>query len=234
MDRQYNKIDESSVNVLGVRVHALNIPGILDEIDRFLRAGHKGYITVTGVHGIMESRKSTLVKQSHNGSFLTVPDGMPLVWLGKLKGYKNTDRCYGPDLLLAVLDHSKDKGYKHFFYGGSTGVADTLKVRMEEQFSGVQIVGTYTPPFRSLNQDEENEFIKRISELQPDIVWVGLSTPRQEMFMHEYITRLDTKLMIGVGAAFDFHSGRIKQAPYWIQRSGFEWLYRIFQDPGRL
>ncbi|HTH46393.1 MAG TPA: WecB/TagA/CpsF family glycosyltransferase, partial [Candidatus Limnocylindria bacterium] len=113
-------------------------------------------------------------------------------------------------------------------------VAPELKRRLEEKFPGLKIAGTYTPPFRPLNPEEETELVRTINTLQPDFFWVGLSTPKQERFMAEHMPKLDAKIMLGVGAAFDFHAGRVRQAPRWIQRSGFEWLYRLCAEPRRL
>jgi N-acetylglucosaminyldiphosphoundecaprenol N-acetyl-beta-D-mannosaminyltransferase len=135
---------------------------------------------------------------------------------------------------LDIMEISKQFGMRHFFYGGANGVAQELKRRFEERFPGIQIVGTYEPPFRALNPEEENKLRQLVSETMPDIFWVGLSTPKQERFMAEYLSKLDVTLMVGVGAAFDFHSGRIRQAPRWMQRSGLEWFFRLCVEPKRL
>ncbi len=159
---------------------------------------------------------------------------MPLVWLGKHELGPEIDRVYGPDLMLEVFRATQATAFRHFFYGGAPGVADELRTRMESAFPGVQVVGTYCPPFRPLNAEEEAELIALVAEKKPDIIWVGLSTPKQERFMAGYLSKLDTTLMFGVGAAFDFHTGRVRQAPRWIQRAGFEWLFRMCAEPRRL
>jgi N-acetylglucosaminyldiphosphoundecaprenol N-acetyl-beta-D-mannosaminyltransferase len=143
-------------------------------------------------------------------------------------------RVYGPDLMLEVCAWSELSGCKHFFYGGADGVAELLAQKLKAKFPKLQIAGTFTPPFRALTTDEENKLRDQIRAVPPDILWVGLSTPKQEKFMAEYLPKLDVTLMIGVGAAFDFHSGRVKQAPRWMQRSGLEWFYRLCSDPRRL
>jgi N-acetylglucosaminyldiphosphoundecaprenol N-acetyl-beta-D-mannosaminyltransferase len=224
----------SRFSVLGVQVSALNLPTAVRLCLERIRAGGKGYICVRDVHGVVRSQDDPELLHIHNNSFLTTPDGMPLVWLGRRAGFSDVDRVYGPDLLLALCDAGRKDGVRHFFYGGETGVAKALQEKLCERFPGLEVVGTFTPPFRPLNQAEGDSLVAKVAACQPDIIWVGLSTPKQERFMAEWIGRLDAKLMIGVGAAFDFHSGRIKQAPRWIQRSGFEWLYRITQDPQRL
>ncbi len=222
------------VNILGVRVHTVSIQIVLREIEHLIRNGGKGYITVTGVHGIMESQKSDSIKVAHNYSFLTVPDGMPLVYIGYLSGFSGMERCYGPDLMAAILKESVGKGYTHFLYGGREGVAETLKTFLEEKIPGVKIVGTFSPPFRTLNEQEREKLVETIEAVRPNIVWVGLSTPKQELFMYEYLPLLKTNLLIGVGAAFDFHTGKIKSAPRWMQKLALEWAYRLIQEPRRL
>jgi len=227
-------MDTNTLNILGVRVHPVNIPAVLSEIQHLINTRRKGYITVTGVHGIMESQYNSHIKTAHNQSFLTVPDGMPLVYIGRMTGYASMRRCYGPDLMLAILEESVKMGYTHFFYGGKDGVAESLKKTMEVRFPGIRIVGTYTPPFRPLNEVEKKDLQERIIRLKPNIIWVGLSTPKQELFMYEYLPILETNLMVGVGAAFDFHTGQIKSAPSWMQKLALEWFYRLLQEPRRL
>ncbi|TVL98268.1 MAG: glycosyltransferase [Candidatus Brocadia sp. WS118] len=224
----------NTLNILGIRVHPVNIPEALHRIADLIQNHQKGYITVTGVHGIMESQRSDVIKAAHTGSFLTVPDGMPLVYIGRAAGYTEMHRCYGPDLMLALMKESVKKGYTHFFYGGKDGVAESLKETMETRFPGIRIVGTYTPPFRPLNEAEKKDLQERIARLKPNIIWVGLSTPKQELFMYEYLLCLETNLMVGVGAAFDFHTGQIKSAPSWMQKLALEWFYRLLQEPRRL
>ena len=222
------------VNVLGVGVSAINLDSALAAIGGALEKKSKGYVCVTGVHGVMESQSDAALRGILNGAFLNTPDGMPMVWAGKLRGFREMDRVYGPDLMNLVCDWSRRKNYTHFFYGGADGVALELKRRLEEKFPGLKIVGTYTPPFRALNTDEEAELIRTVAALKPDMIWVGLSTPKQERFMAQYGRKLDATLMFGVGAAFDFHAGRVRQAPRWMQRSGLEWFFRLCCEPRRL
>jgi N-acetylglucosaminyldiphosphoundecaprenol N-acetyl-beta-D-mannosaminyltransferase len=213
---------------------ALNIGTATDAVLDRLRAHRKGYICVTGVHGIIEAQGDPSFRRILNQAFLNTTDGMPLVWLGKYYVGSEVDRVYGPDLMLAVLNATRDTEFTHFLYGGASGVAEDLKSSLEARLPGVNIVGTYCPPFRPLNPVEEEELVARVRVLRPDVIWVGLSTPKQERFMAEYISKLDATLMFGVGAAFDFHSGRVRQAPRWVQRSGFEWLFRMCCEPRRL
>jgi N-acetylglucosaminyldiphosphoundecaprenol N-acetyl-beta-D-mannosaminyltransferase len=222
------------VNVLGVGISILNLERARDIIAEALAAGRKGYITVTGVHGVSEAQADPEFRRILNQSFLCTPDGMPMVWMGKLAGHKEMNRVYGPDLMELICEAGVAHGWKHFFYGGAPGVAEELKAKLEKRFPGVNVVGTFTPPFRLLNPQEECELSEAVACAKPDLFWVGLSTPKQERFMAAYLPKLDTKLMIGVGAAFDFHAGKVKQAPRWIQRSGLEWAYRLWQEPARL
>jgi N-acetylglucosaminyldiphosphoundecaprenol N-acetyl-beta-D-mannosaminyltransferase len=227
------------VNVLGVGLSVLNLQRALEVIADAIAHRRKGYVTVTGVHGVTEAQDDAEFRRILNGSFLCTPDGMPMVWMGKAAGHREMDRVYGPDLngpdlMELICKEGVARGWRHFFYGGATGVAEELKVKLIARFPGLQVVGTYTPPFRALNADEEALLKAQVAAARPDLFWVGLSTPKQERFMAAYLPKLDATIMLGVGAAFDFHAGKVKQAPRWIQRSGFEWAYRISQDPKRL
>ncbi len=222
------------VNVLGVGISALNLQSALAEVAEAVRNRRKGYICVTGVHGVMEAQSNEAFRKILNNAFLCTPDGMPMVWVGKMNGQREMSRVYGPDLMLDICQWSETNPCRHFFFGGAPGVADSLAEKLKTRFPKMQIVGSYTPPFRPLNPEEENDLREKIRTAQVDIVWVGLSTPKQEKFMAEYLPKLDTTLMVGVGAAFDFLSGRVKQAPRWMQRSGLEWFYRLCSEPRRL
>ncbi|HEY1790489.1 MAG TPA: WecB/TagA/CpsF family glycosyltransferase [Verrucomicrobiae bacterium] len=222
------------VNVLGVGISVLNLPAALAEIAEAIRNRRKGYICVTGVHGVMEAQSDESFRMILNNAFLCTPDGMPMVWAGKIAGHSEMRRVYGPDLMLDVCAWSQDHSCRHFLFGGAPGVAEQLAEKLKARFPKLEIAGTFTPPFRPLNPAEENELREKVQTTRPDIIWVGLSTPKQEKFMAEYLPKLDATLMIGVGAAFDFLSGRVTQAPRWMQRSGLEWVYRLCSEPRRL
>lgn len=221
-------------NVLGVSVSAMDLPIATAAILAAARARRKGYICVTGVHGVMEAQGDPAFRRILNASFLNTTDGMPLVWLGRHHVGRQVQRVYGPDLMLAMFAATQKLPFRHFFYGGAPGVAEELKARLEARFPGVQVAGTYTPPFRPLNAGEKSALTDQVRAAAPDMMWVGLSTPKQERFMAEYLPQLDVTIMAGVGAAFDFHSGRVRQAPRWIQHSGLEWFYRMCCEPKRL
>ena len=220
--------------VLGVRVSALTMADALEIIDGWIAARARSYVCVTGVHGVMECQGDPELLRIHNEAGLVTPDGMPLVWLGRRRGNPRTERVYGPDLMLAACARSLVTGYRHFFYGGAEGVPELLAERLCRRYPGVRVCGTYSPPFRPLTDEEEAEVAERIDAARPDIVWVGLSTPKQERWMAAQRGRLEAPVLIGVGAAFDFHAGLKSQAPRWMQRSGLEWLHRLASEPRRL
>jgi N-acetylglucosaminyldiphosphoundecaprenol N-acetyl-beta-D-mannosaminyltransferase len=222
------------VNVLGVGVSALSMKLALNTIGGWISQRQQHYVCVTGVHGVMESQRDPLLRRIHNAAGLVTPDGMPLVWLSRLHGHGHVERVYGPDLLLALCERSLTTGYRHYFYGGAPGVPELLAERLQQRFPELHVAGTFSPPFRPLTTEEDEQIVAAINAAAPDIVWVGLSTPRQEHWMAAHIGRLRAPVLIGVGAAFDFHSGRKRQAPRWIQHSGLEWLFRIMVEPRRL
>ena len=221
-------------NVLGVEVDALNLDRALEEIEVALKTRRKGYICMAGVHGIMEAQRSRSVMRAYADSWMTLPDGRPTVWVGRLQSHETIHQVTGPDLMLQVFRRREFASYSHFFYGGKPGVAEELAQRLSIQYPWVQIVGTYTPPFRDLTLKEEQQLVSIVRRLQPAMVWVGISTPRQELFMRHLLPSVDATLMFGVGAAFDFHTGRIKDCADWIKRAGLQWLHRLIQDPRHL
>ncbi len=206
----------------------------IDLAESWIATRKSAYICMTGVHGVMEAQSNPHLRSVLNGAFINAPDGMPMSWVGWLQGHRQMDRVYGPDFMTNLCGISVNKGYRHYLYGGQPGVAQELKVALQKRFPGLQVVGTCTPPFRSLTQEEESRLLDDVQSANPDILWVGLSTPKQECFMAEYVDRLRVPLLVGVGAAFDFHAGRIDDAPAWIKRAGLQWLHRLFQDPTRL
>jgi N-acetylglucosaminyldiphosphoundecaprenol N-acetyl-beta-D-mannosaminyltransferase len=206
----------------------------VERSEQLLASGSKGYVCVTGVHGVMESRSDPELQGILNGAFLCVPDGMPTVWVGRLQGYQSMQRVYGPDYMLAMCRLSLLRGHRHFFYGGAPGVAERLAANLLMQMPELQIAGTYTPPYGPLGARQESELVAIVAKTQPDIFWVGLSTPKQERFMAEYLERLDVKLMAGVGAAFDLHAGLRRDAPGWVKSAGLQWIHRLWQEPRRL
>ncbi len=225
---------QQRVNILGVAVSAINMPSALAATEDFLAGKERSYICITGVHGIIEAQDDGQFRGILNDSFLTTPDGMPTVWLGKHHGFNEMTRVYGPDYMVAMCELSARRGYRHFLYGGKPGVAEQLRDELVRRFPGLQIVGIYTPPFRPLNAIEEGQLMAQLAALKVDILWCGLSTPKQERFMDAYLNRLPVKLMVGVGAAFDLLTGNVKETPDWMKKRGLQWLYRLIQEPRRL
>ncbi len=217
-------------NVLGVSVSALTLQQARDLVVGVRGQQRKGYICLGTAHGLTEARRDPELRRIYNAAWLTTPDGMPLVWLGP----RGVERVYGPDLMLAVCDAGLATGLRHYLCGGVPGVAEELGRRLRARFPGIEIVGTFTPPFRELDATETTALQADVARTRPDVIWVGLSSPKQEKFMARHWRALDAGVLIGVGAAFDFHSGRVRQAPRWIQRSGFEWLFRLGTEPRRL
>lgn len=222
------------VDILGVGVSAIDMPVALKLIDQWISNGDHQYVCVTGVHGIVESQRDPGLRDVHNRSGLTTPDGMPLVWAGRAAGARGMDRVYGPDLMLAFCELAKARGFSSFFYGGRPGVANRLARRLEDLYPGLRVAGTYAPPFREPSAAEDEEIVRLINEARPDVVWVGLGTPKQELWMAAHTAALDASVLIGVGAAFDIHAGLVPQAPHWMQRSGLEWAFRLVHEPRRL
>jgi N-acetylglucosaminyldiphosphoundecaprenol N-acetyl-beta-D-mannosaminyltransferase len=222
------------VNVLGVGVHPVDIQSTALLVETRIRDRAKGYVCLTGVHGIMEAQRDPSLKSIFAEALLVAPDGTPTVWMGHLQGFPAMKRVFGPDLMVDIIGRAEFRGCTHFFCGGGPGVAESLRNEMTRRFPLAQIVGTYSPPFRPMTEMEERELEAKVRSLQPDIIWVGLSTPKQERFMARYLPVLDTRVMIGVGAAFLFHTGAIQDSPAWVKRAGLQWLHRLLQEPFRL
>ena len=221
-------------DVLGVHVSAVDIPIAIGEVDRWIRDGHRSFATLTGVHGVMESVRDDEVRKIHNAAGLVLPDGMPLVWLLWRDGFKFAGRVRGSDLMPALFDHSQRTGYRHFLYGATPRTLELLAGNLRRKFPAATIAGTHAPPFRPAGVDEDDEVIETINARAAEIIWVGLSTPKQEFWMARHRHRLSAPALIGVGAAFDFLAGLVRQAPRWMQRSGLEWAYRTAMEPRRL
>lgn len=222
------------VNILGVKISAINMELALKAIARWVEDKTPNYICVTPAHGVMDCKDDAELRKIFNHSGLTTPDGMGIVWLLKLYGHRHVGRVYGPDLVLAVCEYGLKFGWRHYFYGGLPGVAESLGNKLQALFPDIQIAGNYSPPFRPLNPEENIAVIERIKSTRPDIVWVGISTPKQERWMSDHVKKLGVPVLAGVGAAFDFLSGNKSQAPRWVQQNGLEWLFRLVSEPKRL
>jgi N-acetylglucosaminyldiphosphoundecaprenol N-acetyl-beta-D-mannosaminyltransferase len=225
-----------SFEVLSVRIDAVQVPDvILTMQDWIARRDRCRYIAVTGMHGIVEAQHDAQFQSVLNAANLVVPDGYPLAWLGRRKGFSSLKRrVYGPELMAEFCRQTASRAYRHFFYGGAPGVAEDLANRFALRYPGLQVAGVFCPPFRTLAPQEQRGIATMIEQASPDVVWVGLSTPKQERWMFEQHTQLSVPVLVGVGAAFDFHTERIAQAPRWMRENGLEWFFRLAREPKRL
>jgi len=222
------------VNILGINVSAIDMAQAIAMVNGWIATREKSYVCVTPAHAVMDAYRDPQLRRVFNASGMTTPDGMAIVWLLKLRGYRSVTRVYGPDLMLGVCRDGVARGYRHFLYGGGEGVANALGTELRARLDGLRIVGRYTPPFRDLTDAEDRMVLETINATSPDVVWVGLSSPKQERWMAAHLGKVQAPVMIGVGAAFDFLSGRMRQAPLWMQRGGLEWLFRLMSEPKRL
>jgi len=231
MDRD---IAPPRVNVLGVQVSAIAMPDAIATLARWIATGERKYVCVTGVHGVVESLDDPMLRDIHNRAGLVTPDGMPLVWLGHRAGHSAMARVYGPDLLIAAITAPALQTARHYFFGSTSEVLVALMERVRKLAPDTLICGSHSPPFHDVTQVQDAALVDEINAARPDIVWVGLGTPRQERWMAAHCGRIEAGALVGIGAAFDFIAGTRRQAPRWMQRSGFEWLFRMLQEPRRL
>ncbi|HZX08893.1 WecB/TagA/CpsF family glycosyltransferase [Kribbella sp.] len=222
------------VDVLGIHVSVTNLDHTVGTFAGWIERGERQLVCVSDMNALLHARADARLTEVYNTSGLTVPDGMPLVWAGKKAGFTEMDRVAGPDLLERVLAEAADRGWTQYFYGGANGVAEELRERFQERHPALKVVGVECPPYRAVTEAEDAATVARLNEARPDIVWVGLGAPKQERWMADHRDRLNAAILIGVGAAFDFHTGRLDRAPRWMQRAGLEWSYRLYKEPRRL
>lgn len=222
------------LNFFGVRVSASTQNSLLNYIQDKVNNSSASYITFTNVHVIITALKNDSLKQALYEADRVAPDGMPLVWAGKVVGKSQMERCSGPDMMKRLIEISEEKGYTHYFYGSTDETILELKSKLKEKYLNLKIIGAYAPPFRQLSTMEDKEITEEINDLSPDIIWVGLGAPKQELWMKNHKDKINHGVMLGVGAAFDFLANKKKRAPLWMQKTGLEWLFRLIQEPGRL
>ena len=222
------------INILGIGISAINMNDALQHMEHWIKTRQQNYICVCPNHTIMECQKNIELKRIVNSAGLATPDGMSVVWACKFYGHPSVERVYGPDLIMAFSALAAERGYTNFLYGGAERVPEELAEKLFQRFPGLKVVGTYSPPFRPLTPEEDEYIVEIINQADPDVVWVGLGMPKQELWMGQHIGRLNAPVIVGIGAAFDFLSGRKKWAPRWVQRSGLEWLFRLLHEPRRL
>lgn len=223
-----------TISILGVPVGAVDMPLTLRTLGTWIRQGKSKYVCATDVFNVTSARGNDQHKTALLDADLVIPDGTPLAWIGRLRGNRQIWRVCGPDLMLAACGQSQTEGWRHYFYGGTEGVADDLARRLKEEHPDLQIAGTECPPFRPLTEGEIDDMVERVERARTDIMWIGLGCPKQEIWMHNNIHRFNGVVLIGVGAAFDFHTGRVERAPAWMRNNGLEWLHRLASEPRRL
>ncbi|MCX5706407.1 MAG: WecB/TagA/CpsF family glycosyltransferase [Candidatus Omnitrophica bacterium] len=220
--------------ILKVKISAIDMHDASLLVEEAILKRQKKYICVCPVSTIMECKKNEKVLTSVNCADLVTPDGMAVVWLGRIHGHKNIRRVYGPELMEKVCAISAKSGYRNYIYGSTQDVLGKLKERLAKRYPGLIINGMFSPPFRQLTEEEDDKIVEEINNNAPDIVWVGLGSPKQDLWIYEHRDRINAPVMIGVGAAFDFLAGTKPQAPRWIRGNGFEWLFRLVTEPKRL
>ena len=223
---QHCEILKTNINVTTMSDTIKYIGGHLDDL-------RGKYICVSNVHTTVMSYENEEYRKIQNGAAMALPDGAPLSSYSRRKGYKQAQRVTGPDLMLELFAISKEKGYRHYFYGATEETLQSMKEVLERDYPGIQIAGMYAPPFRALTPQEDAQIVAKINESRPDFIWIGLGAPKQEEWMYQHMGQLQG-VLIGVGAGFDYLAGYIKRAPRWMQRMSLEWLYRLLQDPKRL
>jgi N-acetylglucosaminyldiphosphoundecaprenol N-acetyl-beta-D-mannosaminyltransferase len=221
--------------LLGVPIAMTDYEQAMDVMDGMIARRERGYVCAVAVHALTVGYKDADMRRALLESTLVVPDGMPLVWAANVLGENLDQRVYGPELMRRYSQRCATQGHRVWLYGGrDQGHLVQLALRLRQQNPGIKIVGGYAPPFRPLTQEEEDELVEQINQAKPDVLWVGIGVPKQEKWMARIRERLEVPVMCAVGAAFDFHAGRISQAPAWMQDRGLEWTYRIAQEPRRL
>ena len=223
---QHCEILKTNINVTNMSDTIKYIAGHLDDL-------RGKYLCVSNVHTTVMSYENEEYRKIQNGAAMALPDGAPLSSYSRRKGYKQAQRVTGPDLMLELFAISKEKGYRHYFYGATEETLQSMKEVLERDYPGIQIAGMYAPPFRVLTPQEDAQIVAKINEARPDFIWIGLGAPKQEEWMYQHMGQLQG-VLIGVGAGFDYLAGYIKRAPRWMQRMSLEWLYRLLQDPKRL
>ena len=227
---------DRSVTILGSRVHLISTADTIDRVERWipLRDDRCRQVVVTGFHGLMEAHKNPHLRAILNSADLWVPDGIAPVWLARLRGHRNVDRAPGAEIMRAFLHRANSNGYSSYFYGDTEQTLAALCATVTRNYPGHRIAGAYSPPFRALTPAEESAIIDRINQARPDVLWVALGMPKQDIWIHQRLARLNVPVAIGVGAALAFVAGTVSRCPNWMGKAGFEWVYRFLREPHKL
>ena len=228
-----NSSDLTYCEILKTNINVTNMAETLQYLTGNLESLRGKYICVSNVHTTVMSYEDEAYRNIQNSAAMVLPDGKPLSVISRMRGFKEAQKVSGPDLMPEMFRLSEEKGYSHYFYGATEETLEKLKDTLLVRYPKLKIVGMYSPPFRPLTEDEDENIIRQINSVSPDFIWIGLGAPKQEQWMHAHRDKL-CGIMLGVGAGFDFHAGTVKRAPVWMQKSGLEWLYRLTQDPKRL
>ena len=219
---------------MGVNASNIDMDSAVEHVAGWIDRGESRYACVMDMHSLMCARKFKSHMSALNDADMVTPDGMPIVWAARLRGVKNMSRVSGPDLLPAICERSVKEGWRHYFHGGAAGVPTTLAERLCQRYPGLNVVGAEAPPYRLTVDYADPDEVDLINAAKPDIVWIALGCPKQEQWMVHYVGKIENAVLIGIGAAFDFHSGRMRRAPLWMQRYGLEWFHRLISEPTRL
>lgn len=229
------KLDSATtVNILGIPLTVQTYGDAVDQLLRWARGASKSRVHFCTVHSLMEAQSSQRLEEVFVTADMVALDGMPLVWVSRARGARRAERVCGPDVMLSVCDRGRPDDLRHFFLGGEPGVPERLAANLVARYPGLRVVGTESPPFRKMSPEEDGALVDRINAAAPHVLWIGLGSPKQEFWAAEHEALLDAPLILPVGAAFDFHSGRLRRAPGWMRRAGLEWLFRLAAEPRRL
>lgn len=220
-------------NIMGVNLAAINMEWLIDYTKKNIKKLSGNYLCVSNVHTTVMSFDDKAYCAVQNGGIMAIPDGGPLSSVGRKRGFTQMERTTGPDYLKEILRISEKENYRHFFYGSTEETLEKLRKHLAEEYPNLQVAGMYSPPFRALSKEEDQQIIEMINESHADFVWVGLGAPKQEYWMADHQGKI-RGFMVGVGAAFDYLAGNISRAPMWMQKANLEWLYRLMQEPKRL
>ena len=226
-------IEKIKYKIFGINYCIASVMGAVTYVKEHINELSGEYICFSNVHTTVMAKENAIYRKVLNDAVFTFPDGNPIAKIEKHGGYPEAERVAGPDFMKKMFELTQDGSLSHYFYGSKQETIDALRKQLETKYPGIVIKGMYSPPFRELTEEEDNEIVKMINDSGADIIWIGLGAPKQENWMFFHRGKL-SGVMMGVGAGFDFHAGTIKRAPEWIQNLGFEWLYRLFQDPKRL